>query len=263
MFRDSRYLAAAMVLGIGLASAPAWAQVIVVQDSGGANPNTLGFTGAFGGAAPGSASGGAWNISGGPWNTNYAQYILPASAISSLNTALTWTFTATFGNLSTNTSPTYPGAPNSCGSYAAVSFGGYRFDLGICSDGSGDQILSVDPFTGSPTYTIAGLGTKPVTLSLIYTNSTRNADVYVNGVDVIHSFAGGNQNTGEFVIFGGENRSFTNVELSYATASPTPTISLVANAESQSATIAPNTWVEIKGSNLLPPAIRASGKAPI
>ena len=31
-----------------------------------------------------------------------------------------------------------------------------------------------------------------------------------------------------------------------------PTISLVANASSESATIAPNTWVEIKGSNLAP-----------
>ena len=33
---------------------------------------------------------------------------------------------------------------------------------------------------------------------------------------------------------------------------PVPAISLVANAEGESATIAPNTWVEIKGSNLAP-----------
>jgi uncharacterized protein (TIGR03437 family) len=36
------------------------------------------------------------------------------------------------------------------------------------------------------------------------------------------------------------------------TAPTGPTITLVANAESQSPTIAPNTWVEIKGSNLAP-----------
>ncbi len=35
---------------------------------------------------------------------------------------------------------------------------------------------------------------------------------------------------------------------------PTPTIALVANAEGEVATIAPNTWVEIKGSNVGPTA---------
>src|SRR5947207_11583379 len=33
---------------------------------------------------------------------------------------------------------------------------------------------------------------------------------------------------------------------------PAPAISLVANAEGESPSIAPNTWVEIKGSNLAP-----------
>lgn len=36
------------------------------------------------------------------------------------------------------------------------------------------------------------------------------------------------------------------------TSAPSPTITLVANAESQLPNIAPNTWVEIKGSNLAP-----------
>jgi uncharacterized protein (TIGR03437 family) len=37
------------------------------------------------------------------------------------------------------------------------------------------------------------------------------------------------------------------------TGTPTPTITKVANAEGEVATIAPNTWVEIKGTNLSPP----------
>ena len=42
------------------------------------------------------------------------------------------------------------------------------------------------------------------------------------------------------------------MESDFTIASP-PTISLVANAEGESPTIAPNTWVEVKGSNLAPP----------
>ena len=49
-----------------------------------------------------------------------------------------------------------------------------------------------------------------------------------------------------------------------------PTITLVANAEGANPVIAPNTWVEIKGSNLAPPGISSpdsrraiAGKRPI
>jgi uncharacterized protein (TIGR03437 family) len=42
------------------------------------------------------------------------------------------------------------------------------------------------------------------------------------------------------------------VNLTYATNASDPQISLVANAEGESPTIAPNNWVEIKGSNLAP-----------
>jgi uncharacterized protein (TIGR03437 family) len=44
-------------------------------------------------------------------------------------------------------------------------------------------------------------------------------------------------------------------------ASP-PAISLVANAEGEAPTIAPNTWVEIKGLNLAPPGVSSSDCAP-
>jgi uncharacterized protein (TIGR03437 family) len=237
-------------LMIGLAAA-ASADVVIVQDSGGTNPNTLGFAGAFGGTAPGTLMNGAWNISGGPWNTNYDIRNLTSADISNLTSAATWTLTATFANLSTNTSPTYPGAPASCGSEVSVSVGGLRFTLNLCADGQGNQVLTLDPFTGSPNYTIKGLGTGSVTLSLIFNNTTHTADAYVNGIDMIKGFLGGSEYTGTFLLFGGENGSFTNVELSYATPAPTgPTVSVVANAEGESPTIAPNTWVEIKGSNL-------------
>jgi len=43
---------------------------------------------------------------------------------------------------------------------------------------------------------------------------------------------------------------------------PAPAISLVANAEGVSPTIAPNTWVEIRGSNLAPVGVSSPGCAP-
>ena len=43
---------------------------------------------------------------------------------------------------------------------------------------------------------------------------------------------------------------------------PAPAISLVANAEGVSPTIAPNTWVEIKGSNLAPVGVSSAGCSP-
>src|ERR1700734_3915954 len=47
-----------------------------------------------------------------------------------------------------------------------------------------------------------------------------------------------------------------------AWAQPSPVIALVANAEGGSTTIAPNTWVEIKGSNLAPAGVSSPDCAP-
>jgi hypothetical protein len=216
MYRRLAYSVVTAGLAFAIIAGPARADVVVVQDSGGANPNNLGFSG-FSGPVPGQTMGNAWVIPSGAWNVNYALYNLTAAQVTSLNAAPTWTLTATFSNLSTNTIATFPGAPDSCGSYASVSFNGIRFDLGIRSDGAGNQILSLDPFTGGPQYTIQGLGTSPVTLSLIYNNGSHTADAYVNGVDVIQGYAGGNRFTGSAVFFGGESGAFSNVELSYST----------------------------------------------
>jgi hypothetical protein len=188
---------------------------VIVQETGGANPNTLGFTGAFGGTAPGSASGGTWNIAAGPWNTNYDIYELTTANQTDLAAADGYTYTATYNNLSTNTSPTFPGAPFSYGSYANLSVKNIRFDLGMHSDGQGNQVLALDPFdANSPVFTIPGLGTNPVTLTLLYNNTTQRGDAYVNGVKVISGYAGNSTAfTGENVVFGGEQANFSNVEL--------------------------------------------------
>jgi hypothetical protein len=196
---------------------PAKADVIVIQDSGGANPNTLGFTDLNGGVAPGRAGNGTWDISGGSWNTNYALYTLSGLQVSNLIAATTWTFTATFSNLSTNLFPTVPGAPYSRGSYAAVCFHGVRFDLELVADSAGNQILVVNPFIASPYVYIPNLGTGSVTLSVVYNNRTQLGNVYVNGIPVLQSYRGNTAvaTSSSFVVFGGENGSFSNVELSY------------------------------------------------
>ena len=83
-------------------------------------------------------------------------------------------------------------------------------------------MLALDPFsTSSPTYTIAGLGTNPVTLTLVYNNTTDLADVYVDGVEVIAGYAGNDSAfVGNFVDFGGEDGDFTNVQLCSGLACP-------------------------------------------
>jgi len=54
-------------------------------------------------------------------------------------------------------------------------------------------------------------------------------------------------------LYGVDGSAFvTKLPAPASTGPPSPTITLVANAESQSPAIAPNTWVEIKGSNLAP-----------
>jgi hypothetical protein len=210
----------ALVIGTALAAAPARADINIIQTSGSTDPTTLGFTNDVGGSpAPGSAGIGSWNISG-AWCCDYALYSLNGAQASELSAAATWTFTATFANLSNDTSPAFSG------SYADVIVNSVRFDLGLHSDGSGDQILSLNTFTGTPAYTITGLGNNPATLSFIYNNTTQTGDAFVNGAEVISGFAGRPEGLGDGgVFFGGENGEFSNVDLqtgSVLPGSPTP-----------------------------------------
>jgi hypothetical protein len=208
----STHLALALIIGIAVAATPARANINIIQTSGTTDPTTLGFTNDFGGTpAPGSAGVGTWNISGN-YCCTYAQYALSAAQASELSTAATWTYTATFSNLSTDTGG---------GSYAVLIVNSTRFDLNLRSDGSGDQVLSLNAFSGTPSYTIAGLGTNPVTLSLIYSNLTNTGNAYVNGSEVISGFAGYGEGFGNGgVFFGGEDGEFSNVDLTTGSVLP-------------------------------------------
>ncbi|MGA2419538.1 MAG: choice-of-anchor D domain-containing protein, partial [Candidatus Acidiferrum sp.] len=188
---------------------------VIIQDQGGTDPNTLGFMGAFGGTAPGSSSNGMWDIPAGPWNTNYDQYNLTAANLTDLTAASGYIVTATFNDLSTNTSPTFPGAPYSYGENVNVGVNNLRYDLAILSDGNGGQLDVINPFDGtSPTSDIPGLGTNPVTLTVVFNNSTQLANSYVNGVQVITGYAGDSTTfTCNCLVFGGELGDFSNVEL--------------------------------------------------
>jgi hypothetical protein len=201
------------------AAAPARANINIIQTSGSTDPTTVGFTNdVFGVPAPGSAGVGTWNISG-AWCCDYDLYSVTAAQANELAAAATWTFTATFANLSNDTSPAFSG------SYADVIVNSIRYDLGLHSDGSGDQILTLNTFTGAPAYTIPGLGNNPVTLSFIYNNTTETGNAYVNGVDVISGFAGRPEALGNgAVFFGGEDGEFSNVQLETGSVLPgTPT----------------------------------------
>jgi hypothetical protein len=218
MHRGSLYLAGALLMGMALAAAPARADILV-QHSGDTNPSTEGFIGAFGS----SAGAAGWNITG-SWCCTFEQYGLTSPQLSDLNGAANWELTATYSNLSSNT--TLCCGPDTLGASASVSIDGVRFDLGLHSDLKGNQILSLDPFTGLEDYTIPDLGTGSVTLTLIYDNTTKKADVYVNGNLIPPPLSGYGGNTdpatwntfgdtpsGSGVRFGGENADFTNVEL--------------------------------------------------
>ena len=156
-----------------------------------------------------------WHIPSGPWNTNYDLYDLSAANLTDLTAASGYILTATFNDLSANTSPTYPGAPYSYGEYAIVGVNNLRYDLSLLSDGNGGQFDVINPFdANSPTSDIPGLGTNPVTLTVVFDNSTQLANSYINGVQVITGYAGNSTTfTCNCLAFGGELGDFSNVEL--------------------------------------------------
>ncbi|MBZ5602172.1 MAG: hypothetical protein LAO79_07700 [Acidobacteriia bacterium] len=73
-------------------------------------------------------------------------------------------------------------------------------------------------------------------------------------VGPVHFYLAGNAVNNDQKASGLDHVYTANYTLTPATAPPAPSITLVANAEGESPTIAPNTWVEIKGSNLSLPA---------
>ena len=212
---------------------PAWGIVIVNQQgatspvSNGFATNTVQGTGYTG--APVTSQGPvgttAWNVQGN-WCCGYDVYSLSGSQVSALTTATNWAFTATYQNLSRSTGPGYLGYPCAYGSSATIQVNRVRFDFTMHSDGSGNQVLCLDPFTGSPNYTIAGLGTNYVTLQVLYNNSTLTASIFINGKEVISNYAGHapfpGYETINSVSFGGENGTFSQVELETNAQIPAP-----------------------------------------
>jgi hypothetical protein len=147
-------------------------------------------------------------------------YFLSGAQVTQLNSATNWSLTATFANLSTDTTQTGYG-PGSYGSYATVDINDLRFDLDLGSDGAGGQVLFADVLAGTPNYTIAGLGTNPVTLEVLYSNSTDTANIYVDGTEVIANYAGYAYSYPSYVIFGGQDGNFSQVELQTNVSAPT------------------------------------------
>ena len=192
-----------------LASASSgWAGQIYVLHSGSTDPATEGF-----GGGQGSATVNAWNFSG-SWCCTYDRYYLSGTQISQLNSATNWDFRAVVADLSPATTSEGYG-PDTYGTDVQISLDGVRFDLDLHSGGSGNQVLSLNPFAGGPDYTILGLGTNYVTLDLLYNTATHKADAYVNGNLVITGFGGhGNYvDNGNNVVMGSANGNVRLVQL--------------------------------------------------
>ncbi len=166
----------------------------------------------------------AWNEQG-SWCCSYYTHSFTSNEIAALTGATNWEYTVKFRNLSTDTAPTQSGI------YAAIDVNDLRIDLNIHSDGNGNQILSLNPFTGSPSYTIPGLGMNYVTLQMLYNNTAKTADIYVNGTPVITGYAGWSDPYGEnWANFGGENGNFNLVELETNVPEPSSLILLASGS---------------------------------
>ncbi len=220
---------ALVFVALMIGALPALPDVVVLQ-SGNSNPATAGFTASGGGITSQSAVTNdlglginAWNITG-SWCCGYLYDPLSASQLADINSSSSWELTAVYRNLSTNTTATSYG-PDAYGTYAGVIFSGHEFSVDLHTDGRGNQILSLDSFASGPDYTIQGLGTGYVTLQILFNNTTRTADVYVNGTDVISNYTGFTNpyaSGANWVVFGGEDGNFSSVELQTVSTAPEP-----------------------------------------
>ena len=126
----------------------------------------------------------------------------------------------------------------------------------ICSDDSNS------PATGCPASSGGSLQWIEHTLVGYYASKTPPSFTYnftwtppSTNVGTITLYVAGNAGSGELIVTN-THTYISKLQLSPSTGgSNPPAISLVANAEGESPTIAPNTWVEIKGSNLAPAGV--------
>ncbi len=201
----------------GILATPMVGADILVDQTGSTNPSTNGFIGGYG-----SAVSGAWNIAG-SWCCTFDYWTPTALQLSDIASAANWELTTTYSNLSTDTGGGACCGPDTFGSNVSVSLNGIRFDLDLHSDGLGNQILSVNPFAGTPDYTIAGLGTNYVTLEVLYNNATQTGDIFVNGTQVISDYVGHTNYLDPVgVRFGGEDGDFSQIELADNVSTPEP-----------------------------------------
>lgn len=129
----SAKIAVAVAVLAGLLGTPASAAVLL-QHSGNTDPTTEGF-GNFAssfGPAPG-----AWQMSG-PSCYDYYEYLLSSAQTAALGSANEWTLTARFNNFAA------PDAGIPWGTYVRLLLNNTAFDLALFSNGTGDQILSLD-----------------------------------------------------------------------------------------------------------------------
>jgi uncharacterized protein (TIGR03437 family) len=141
---------------------------------------------------------------------------------------------------------------NGQGFYARLSVGSSTLYME-----NNSNLYTVNTTTGAATQVGTTDSNGYLTSVLLFENGA-----YYDGADSV--FATINPATGQITphssIFGGPGSVVGLAPDPLAT--PTPAISLVANAEGGVATIAPNTWVEIKGSNLAPSGVSSPACAP-
>lgn len=191
---------------LALLSVPAVAGLII-QHSGSTDPTTEGFS-LFSGnssAVPSDIGGvPAWHLDGGRDTTQMSYHF---SGTDTSNLSGDWLITANFRNLSTDTGST-------TGPWVTFMLNNVRFDIGLYSDGNGNQVLQANGFQSQgPTYSIQGLGANFALLQVAYNSTTHTANYYVNGNLAISGYAGGSNYFYDGLVFGADNGNFNLVKL--------------------------------------------------
>jgi hypothetical protein len=207
----ARHFALLICLGV-FAAAPALRGAVIIQHSGANNPSGLGGEGFTLNSAANSyavtddlgISGlDAWHLDGSRDSTQ-ENYHFTGPDIAALSGA--WLITANLRNLSTAS-----GAGT--GPWVTLMLSGVRFDIGLESDGNGNQVLEAKYDGTSASYTISGLGQNFALIQVAYDPVGKTADYYYNGTKVISGYAGASNWFYNGLVFGADNGNFNLVEL--------------------------------------------------
>jgi hypothetical protein len=197
---------------------------VIVSHSGATDPTTESFSQVGGTWSPVTNDLGlgisAVNVQG-TWDSGQMTHGFTGTEQTEL-TSGDWVLSADFRDLSTATTPTYAQWPYSYGDWVSILFNGVRFDIGLSSDGAGDQFLLTNLFASTPAYTITGLGQSYALVQLDYNATIGKADYYVNGVKVLSGVAGTSTPWSPQLAFGGQNGNFNLVQLRTGDLTTTP-----------------------------------------